>query len=239
MELHGGSVSVLSDGEGTGCTFTMDIPIVQTHASSNHIPKSTRIRLEAFSIDDEGAKVCSRIQSASLTNINSEDDLTCIDITSSHGTVADQKSCHQVDISKRCNFQKMYLATSSLSVLIVDDSGPNRKMLSRLISSSFGKVSLAVDGLDALRFVRETHQKPEIILMDYVMPNMDGPTATKELRALGYKGMIIGVTGNALPAEIDTFLDHGATCVLTKPLRLKELFAAVSGTGKFSGYVSI
>ena len=221
-------MSVLSEGEGTGCTFTMDIPIVQTHTSSNYIPESTRIHLETQPSFDEGTINCSHV----ITSWPSVDksDLNCVDIGSDRGSVVINSPRLHSQEPRHSHIQKMYHATSSLSVLIVDDSGPNRKMLSRLISSSFGKVSLAVDGLDALRFVRETHQKPEIILMDYVMPNMDGPTATKELRALGYKGMIIGVTGNALPAEIDTFLDHGATCVLTKPLRLKELFAAISGT---------
>ena len=42
------------------------------------------------------------------------------------------------------------------------------------------------------------------------MPVMDGPSASKAIRVIGYKGIIMGVTGNALPADIDTFLSHGA-----------------------------
>jgi CheY-like chemotaxis protein len=64
--------------------------------------------------------------------------------------------------------------------------------------------------------------------MDFVMPNMDGPTATKELRRLGYEGLILGVTGNALPTDIDHFLAHGASKVLLKPFRIKEFNEAVS-----------
>ena len=231
MELHGGSVSVLSDGEGTGCTFTMDIPLVPMAAG---IIGRNMIHPENLCGNDNTAEIhCSEvINTWKSYDYYDDEDISSLDLNSEHDAYAIRHKALKNDYNafELGYIQDIYLATSSLSVLIVDDSGPNRKMLSRLISSSFGKVSLAVDGLDALRFVRETHQKPEIILMDYVMPNMDGPTATKELRALGYKGMIIGVTGNALPAEIDTFLDHGATCVLTKPLRLKELFAAISGT---------
>ena len=64
---------------------------------------------------------------------------------------------------------------------------------------------------------------PDIILMDFIMPHMDGPTATREIRSLGYKGLIIGVTGNALPADTESFLTHGANRVLVKPLRVEVL----------------
>ena len=47
---------------------------------------------------------------------------------------------------------------------------------------------------------------------------MDGPTATKAIRALGYTGKIFGLTGNALQSDIDLFLNAGADLVLTKPL---------------------
>ena len=41
------------------------------------------------------------------------------------------------------------------------------------------------------------HGSPfDAILMDFIMPNMDGPTATRQLRTMGYTGVIFGVTGN-------------------------------------------
>jgi CheY-like chemotaxis protein len=45
----------------------------------------------------------------------------------------------------------------------------------------------------------------DAILMDFVMPNMDGPTATKQIRELGYNGLIFGVTGNALQSDLEFF----------------------------------
>ena len=117
--------------------------------------------------------------------------------------------------------------TSKLTVLVVDDASLNRKMLCRLIRPIFLDVAEASDGLKAVNHIRDSTKKPDIILMDFVMPNMDGPTATKEIRALGYTGMIIGVTGNALPADIELFLHHGANKVITKPLRMEQLYAAI------------
>lgn len=58
----------------------------------------------------------------------------------------------------------------------------------------------------------------------------DGPTATKEIRALNYCGAVIGVTGNVLQFDVDHFLAHGADRVLGKPLRKQELEIIFSGS---------
>ena len=58
----------------------------------------------------------------------------------------------------------------------------------------------------------------DAILMDSVMPIMTGPEATARIRALGYTGLILGVTGNALPEDIEHFTKCGANAVLTKPV---------------------
>jgi CheY-like chemotaxis protein len=58
-------------------------------------------------------------------------------------------------------------------------------------------------------------------------PVMDGPTAAVEMRKLGYNGIIVGVTGNALANDVDHFVKHGANCVLTKPLDMVELNTAI------------
>jgi CheY-like chemotaxis protein len=68
-----------------------------------------------------------------------------------------------------------------------------------------------------------------VIIMDYVMPNVDGPTATKRIRDMGYKGLIFGVTGNALQSDIDYFISQGANTVLTKPLDMRMFNRALEG----------
>ncbi len=53
------------------------------------------------------------------------------------------------------------------------------------------------------------------------MTKMHGPAAVRAIRGLGYKGVIIGLTGNTLSDDIITFLDSGVNGVLIKPLDLK------------------
>ena len=60
--------------------------------------------------------------------------------------------------------------------------------------------------------------KYDAVLMDFNMPKMDGPGATKQLRKLGYRGPIIGVTGNVLDEDKRVFIEAGADKVLFKPL---------------------
>ena len=60
--------------------------------------------------------------------------------------------------------------------------------------------------------------KYDVILMDYQMPNMDGPTAISAIRALGYTGVILGLTGNAAAIDQEAMVTAGADGVLTKPL---------------------
>ena len=112
-----------------------------------------------------------------------------------------------------------------LRCLIVDDVAVCRKMLCRVMAMRFESIEEATDGLDALQKVQSSITDDaafDIILMDFQMPVMDGPTATREIRISGFQGIIIGVTGNVLPEDLQLFLDSGANYVFTKPLNLEN-----------------
>ena len=96
------------------------------------------------------------------------------------------------------------LLSKGLDILLVDDSRLNRKMLLKCLRADQHNCVEASDGIEAIAAVRTRinydnggNGRPfDAILMDFVMPNMDGPTATKEIRSLGYSAPIFGVTGN-------------------------------------------
>jgi CheY-like chemotaxis protein len=112
-----------------------------------------------------------------------------------------------------------------LAVLIVDDAATNRIFLCRalrrqlptaeLVEAENGAVAVATVAADVSRF--------HMVSMDKEMPVMDGHTATARLRQLGYRGLIVGVTGDVHPDEVAEFRRAGADAVLGKPVRVPQL----------------
>jgi CheY-like chemotaxis protein len=122
------------------------------------------------------------------------------------------------------------------NVMIVDDSGPTRKVVARLLRNAGYVCTEAVDGQDCLDQILAMGESPvHLILMDFEMPRMNGPTATAKLRELGYTMRIVGVTGNVLAADKDFFIAHGANSVLHKPLSIEQLKVEVSKAGTVRG----
>jgi hypothetical protein len=60
-------------------------------------------------------------------------------------------------------------------------------------------------------------------------PVMDGPDATRAIRALGYTGPILGVTGNTLDMDVRRFTESGCDHVMGKPFRLEEFVVHMDG----------
>jgi CheY-like chemotaxis protein len=113
-----------------------------------------------------------------------------------------------------------------LRTLVVDDAVTNRKLLARLLERRGHSCDQAKDGQEAVQKVMESLKQGNpyaTILMDYEMPVMDGPTASKEIRALGCDSLIVGVTGNALPQDIAHLISCGANAVLIKPFQMEAL----------------
>ena len=110
---------------------------------------------------------------------------------------------------------------------MVDDSVPNRKILCRVLQSGGFICNQAENGEVAVNMVKQSMESCDVIydviLMDFEMPVMDGPTATRVIKSLGCVVPIIGVTGNVLPADTNTFLHAGVLVVLSKPLTLSAL----------------
>jgi two-component system, sensor histidine kinase and response regulator len=115
--------------------------------------------------------------------------------------------------------------------LCVDDSVLNRKLIGRYLEQHF-EVLYAVNGLNAVEIVKNSlaeENEIDVIFMDNLMPVMDGLEATHQIRELGFKGPIIGITGNCEPEQIDEFIGQGANTVIHKPIQLDHFRKVILG----------
>lgn len=134
---------------------------------------------------------------------------------------------HKVSYSLARTTSVSKLAGSSLTghkpkVLIVEDNQVNRKILKKLLSSFDIDSEDAEDGKQALDLCRNGATY-DMILIDKEMPVMDGLEATRELRAMGVKSPIVGLTGNALDSDRNQFLAAGVDDFFTKPISRHQL----------------
>ncbi|WP_280155511.1 ATP-binding protein [Piscinibacter sp. XHJ-5] len=117
-------------------------------------------------------------------------------------------------------------------VLVVDDVAGNRKMLIDLLSPLGFDLHVAADGQEALRQAERLN--PDLVLMDNVMPVMDGLEATRRLRAMpDLAGMsIIAISAGAQPTDRAASLAAGADAFLTKPVRMDDLLDSIAAVLK-------
>jgi len=108
-------------------------------------------------------------------------------------------------------------------VLVVDDDKAVRESLRRSLEFNGYAVSLAADGAEALAGIGGV--SPDVVVMDVMMPRLDGIEATKALRAAGHDVPILVLTARDAVGDRVEGLDAGADDYLTKPFALQELLA--------------
>ncbi len=108
-------------------------------------------------------------------------------------------------------------------VLVVDDDKAVRESLRRSLEFNGYDVSLAADGAEALAGIAGT--LPDVVIMDVMMPRLDGIEATKALRTAGNDVPILVLTARDAVGDRVEGLDAGADDYLTKPFALQELLA--------------
>jgi two-component system chemotaxis response regulator CheY len=113
-------------------------------------------------------------------------------------------------------------------ILTVDDSPSIRLLMQLTLTEQGYEVMQATDGLEALEWARQ--RTADLVLTDVNMPNMDGLTLIKELRALpGYKSvpMLILTTESAADRK-QIGKSNGATGWLVKPFDQQQLLATIA-----------
>ena len=117
-----------------------------------------------------------------------------------------------------------------LRFLVIDDSALTRRVV-RTLLCGFGALEVyeADDGATGLEAV--IHFMPDIVITDWVMPNLDGLELTRVIRQSGLNAdpyvPIIMLSGYSEPARIAKALDAGVTQFLTKPISVHALYDAI------------
>ena len=124
--------------------------------------------------------------------------------------------------------------TNPIRVMIVDDHDMVRRGLATFlrVKADLELVGEACDGQEALRVCEQT--QPDVILMDLVMPEMDGPTATRAIRKRYPEVQIIALTSFQERELVQEALQAGAISYLLKNISVDELAEAIRAayTGK-------
>ncbi|MBL0941741.1 MAG: response regulator [Alphaproteobacteria bacterium] len=114
-----------------------------------------------------------------------------------------------------------------IHILVAEDNPVNQLLLKVILERSGCTVTLAANGLEALKAVEQ--ERFDIVLMDGQMPEMDGLEATRRIRQLEHASTlpIIGVTAHAMATDRDKFLASGMNGYLTKPVNKKALYKEI------------
>ncbi|WP_406280663.1 response regulator transcription factor [Embleya sp. NBC_00896] len=110
-------------------------------------------------------------------------------------------------------------------ILVVDDEPAVREALESSLRFEGYKVTLAGEGVAALSAI--AGDEPDLVLLDVLMPRMDGLTACRRLRARGDTLPVLMLTARDAVGDRVTGLDAGADDYLVKPFELDELLARV------------
>ncbi|KAI8917862.1 response receiver [Powellomyces hirtus] len=110
-----------------------------------------------------------------------------------------------------------------LRILAAEDNMLCQKVLAQILKKLGCAVTIASDGMEAVRTWQENTEGFDAVLMDIRMPNMDGITATRLLREKGCAIPIIAVTAERGEAERQKCLLVGMNSFLSKPLLIKDL----------------
>jgi signal transduction histidine kinase/CheY-like chemotaxis protein/HPt (histidine-containing phosphotransfer) domain-containing protein len=107
-------------------------------------------------------------------------------------------------------------------VLVVDDLQTNLFVAEGLLSSYKLNIDTSLSGYDAIEKIK-SGRVYDVIFMDHMMPQMDGIETTQKLRALGYSGVIVALTANALAGNDEMFKQNGFDGFIPKPINIRRL----------------
>ena len=113
----------------------------------------------------------------------------------------------------------------SKKVLVIDDSKRFCKSIKLIMNSEGFHVDLCYNGVDGINMIRQQHF--DVVIVDYIMPDMDGVEVTKQILNLNGDIPIIMVTGNKDDSLEKTFKRAGGRFIFDKIINYDNFFDAI------------
>lgn len=109
------------------------------------------------------------------------------------------------------------------TILYIEDNPDNRLLVKRILLSEDYSILEAIDAKDALKVLESS--RPDLILMDINMPDMDGYTLTAKIKAMpGFERVpIVALTANVMRGDKEKTLEAGCDGYIQKPLDIDHL----------------
>jgi CheY-like chemotaxis protein len=117
---------------------------------------------------------------------------------------------------------------NSKNILVVEDDESSAFLLGTFLKETGASISFTTDGNEAVDFVRQ-HPETDLVLMDILLPNKDGFTATREIKSFARDVVIIAQTAYAFSMDHREALRAGCDAYLTKPLNMSLLLDKIDG----------
>jgi two-component system cell cycle response regulator DivK len=109
------------------------------------------------------------------------------------------------------------------TILYIEDNPDNRLLVKRILLSENYSILEAIDAKDALKVLESA--RPDLILMDINMPDMDGYTLTAKIKSMpGFERIpIVALTANVMRGDKEKTLEAGCDGYIQKPLDIDQL----------------
>lgn len=134
--------------------------------------------------------------------------------------VGDFQKKYKQSLGKRKAHQATFKAPEAC-ILAVDDNSVNLKVLTGLLRSTQMQIDTASSGAQCLEMVQKKDY--HLVLLDHLMPEMDGIETLQKMRETGLELPVIALTANAIAGAKETYIQAGFQDYLSKPLNVNDL----------------
>lgn len=109
------------------------------------------------------------------------------------------------------------------TVLVVDDDVVYRHLLTSRLTKAGYEILIANNGREALNWLRQPHQRPDLVILDLLMPQVSGVEVLEAIKTLPFKLPVILISGAEWPIARQAVIHSSPDAYLTKPFAMQSL----------------